>query len=259
MLTLKQISEIKSHLERAQNPIFFFDNDADGLCSFLLLQRWLDRGKGVAIRSFPGLTKEYFRKVHELNADYIFILDKPLVDDDFFEEAKQANIPVVCIDHHDVPGFKIDNYYNTFHESGKNEPVSYLCYKITEQKKDMWLAAAGCIGDCFVPDFFEEFAKENSDLVDCDYKTAFDVLYKCKLGKLIMIFNLGLKDSTTNIVAMQKFLMKAQFASEVFEENSKTRSFLKRYEQLNGVCEKLLAKAEKEIKGNFLFSHMVGG
>jgi single-stranded DNA-specific DHH superfamily exonuclease len=35
MLTEAQLDSIRGHLERAQNPIFFFDNDADGLCSFL--------------------------------------------------------------------------------------------------------------------------------------------------------------------------------------------------------------------------------
>ena len=73
MLTEKQIKEIKEHLEKAQNPIFFYDNDPDGLCSFLLLQRYIERGRGVAIRSFPELDANYFRKVEELNAYYIFI------------------------------------------------------------------------------------------------------------------------------------------------------------------------------------------
>ena len=45
MLTKKQVEDIKEHLEKAQNPIFFFDNDPDGLCSFLLMQRYLGRGK----------------------------------------------------------------------------------------------------------------------------------------------------------------------------------------------------------------------
>ena len=71
MLTQKQIKEIKEHLEKAQNPVFFFDNDSDGLCSFLLLSRWMNRGKGVAVKSFPDLNEGYFRKVDELNADYI--------------------------------------------------------------------------------------------------------------------------------------------------------------------------------------------
>ena len=84
MLTKKQIDEIRQHLDKAQNPVFFFDNDPDGLCSFLLLQRYIERGKGVPIKSFPELTEDYFRKVNELNADYIFILDTPVVSQDFF-------------------------------------------------------------------------------------------------------------------------------------------------------------------------------
>ena len=104
MLTEKQISEIKEHLEKAQNPIFYYDNDCDGLCSFLLLRRFLDRGKGVAVRRFPDLDAQYAKKARELNADYVFILDKPTVEKGFFEEIERLNLPVVWIDHHDVPG-----------------------------------------------------------------------------------------------------------------------------------------------------------
>ena len=78
MLTEKQIEEIKEHLEKAQNPIFYYDNDADGLCSYLLLRRYLGRGKGVVVRSFPELNKDYARKAQQLGSDYVFILDKPV-------------------------------------------------------------------------------------------------------------------------------------------------------------------------------------
>ena len=79
MLNEKQITEIREHLEKAQNPLFFYDNDCDGLCSFLILRRFLGRGKGVAVRSFPELNAKYARKAKELGADYIFVLDKPLI------------------------------------------------------------------------------------------------------------------------------------------------------------------------------------
>lgn len=62
MLTTKQVNEIIEHLEKAQNPIFFYDNDADGLCSFLLLNRFLQRGKGVAVKSYPSMDVSYFKK-----------------------------------------------------------------------------------------------------------------------------------------------------------------------------------------------------
>ena len=116
MLTEEQVDEIREHLEKAQNPLFFFDNDNDGLCSFLLLQRFIGRGKGVAIRSFPDLNESYYRKVKELKPDYIFILDKPVVSDGFLEKAREDNIPVVWIDHHQTEGFerKGVDYYNPF-------------------------------------------------------------------------------------------------------------------------------------------------
>src|SRR4030042_1239929 len=114
MLTKKQISEIREHLEKAQNPIFFFDNDPDGLCSALILRRYLGRGKCVAIKSFPEMSEEYFRKVSELNADYIFILDKPVVSPAFFEQVKNFNIPIVWIDHHKTDQTIVPNFVHYY-------------------------------------------------------------------------------------------------------------------------------------------------
>jgi single-stranded DNA-specific DHH superfamily exonuclease len=62
MLTKKQVEEIKEHLERAQNPVFFFDNDPDGLCSFLILRRYCGKGRGVQVRSYPSMNKGFFRR-----------------------------------------------------------------------------------------------------------------------------------------------------------------------------------------------------
>lgn len=113
MLTKKQTKEIIVHLENSQNPLFFFDNDNDGLISFLLLRRFIGRGRGIVIKSYPELNFSYYKKVEEFNPDYIFILDKPCVSKDFLEAAKQNNIPIVWIDHHktEKPDSWI-NYYN---------------------------------------------------------------------------------------------------------------------------------------------------
>jgi len=88
MLTEKQVKEIRTHLEKAQNPLFFFDNDPDGLCSYLLLRRAYGKGKGIPVRSFPDLNVGYFRRIEELNSDYVFILDKPIVSEEFLKEAE---------------------------------------------------------------------------------------------------------------------------------------------------------------------------
>src|SRR3989344_6482178 len=102
MLTEKQLQEIREHLEKAQNPVFFYDNDADGLCSYVILRRFIGRGKGVVIRSFPDLNASYAKKAQELNADYVFVLDKPVVSMEFVEEIERIGLPIVWIDHHDI-------------------------------------------------------------------------------------------------------------------------------------------------------------
>jgi len=255
MLTKEEINEIKEHLERAQNPIFFFDNDNDGLCSFLLLQRYIKRGKGVAIKSYPALDPEYFRKVDELKADYIFILDKPVVSEGFWEKAEQVNIPVVWMDHHQegqttIPSFV--NYYNplshketskeTLAKIGMAEPISYLCYKVTQRKEDLWLATLGCISDRYIPNFYSDFKKKYPDLI-IDSEDVFDIAFKSQLGKLADILSFALKDRTTNVVNMLRYLMKAKTPYEVFEENPKNYSMHKRYKELYPKYQKYLQKA----------------
>ena len=163
MLTEMQLKEIREHLEKAQNPIFFFDNDPDGLCSFLILQRYCGKGKGVQVKSYPSMNRDYFRKVNELGADYIFILDKPIVEKDFFDEADKINIPVVWIDHHEaqikIPSFV--HYYNPlFNKTKSNEPVTCLCYQISQKKEDLWMDIVGCISDKFVPEEYSQFKKQ---------------------------------------------------------------------------------------------------
>ena len=212
MLKKKEIEEIREHLERAQNPVFMFDNDQDGLCSFLLLQRHYKRGLGVCIKSFPELDVNYFRKVEELNADYIFILDKPMVSEEFWKEVEQVNIPVVWIDHHKIDKKTIPefvNYYNPIYSDGESEPVTVLCYEIVKKnKKDLWLAIVGAISDYYLPKYYKDFQKKYPDLATRSVeKDPFNVLFGSEIGKIAKMLGNGMKDTTTNVVLMLKFLV----------------------------------------------------
>jgi single-stranded DNA-specific DHH superfamily exonuclease len=262
MLTKKQVNEIKEHLEKAQNPLFFFDNDPDGLCSFLLLQRYLGRGKGIPIRSFPEMNAEYFKKVNELNADYIFILDKPVVSKEFLEEARKFNMPIVWIDHHkieklDVPDFVY--YYNSaLGRAKKCEPVTALCYQITNRKEDLWLAVVGCISDRFVPNFYSKFNKLYPDL-SIKSKDAFEMLYKSQLGIIIRMFGFALKDRTSNVMQMIRFLIAVKTPYEVLEESNKNREMHIRFRQISKKSEKFIEKAKLiSDKGRILFFQYSG-
>jgi len=255
MLTEKQINEIREHLEKAQNPLFFFDSDNDGLVSFLLLQRFIGRGKGVVIKNLPDLNVSYYRKVEELKPDYIFVLDKPAISQEFIDKAKQDNLPLVWIDHHNVkkPKDKGVYYYNSFLEDGKGEPVSYLSYKIANKKEDIWIAIIGCISDFYLPEFYKEFSEKFPELAKENPLNPFDVLYDSEIGKIATILDFSLKDTTTHVVQMLKFMMKIKGPRDVLEENAQTKQILKRYNEINTKYQQLLEKAREVSDKKFIY------
>jgi len=252
MLTNEQLEEIREHLNKAQNPLFFFDNDCDGLISFILLRRYIGRGKGVAIKSFPGLDESYAHRIDELGADYIFILDKPIVSDKFFEQVKERNLPIVWIDHHEIevnPQVKNNDfvsYYNPMFSNKKSsEPVSCIAYSVSKNKEDVWLAVAGCIADNFLPDFYSDFSNKYSELSRKNVSSAFEVLYETEFGKFIMILDFALKDRTSSVVSMINLLFNIKSPFDILKEDEKNSKILRRYEQVYSVYSRILDKAKK--------------
>ncbi len=256
MLSKKQIDEVKEHLERAQNPVIFFDNDCDGLMSFIMLRKYLDRGKGVPVKS--SFESRYAHKVEELNGDYVFILDRPNVSKGFIEDVVSKGIPIVWIDHHDMKpeeliisedekvllkdvGKELVSYYNP----GKNaEPVSYLVYHILNNRNFQWISMVGCIADNFVPEFAEEFSKSYPELWKSGTKEAFEIFYESDLGRIINLLDFSLKDRTRNVVAMMNFLVKINSPLELLKEDSKNSLIHKRYSQVEAVYSKLIERAK---------------
>lgn len=262
MLSETEIKTIRTHLERAQNPLFFFDNDADGLCAFLLLRRFIDRGKGIAIKSFPDLNASYARKIHELRPDYVFILDKPVVSEGFLQETRDMGLPVVWVDHHDVPFPNLEqfpevSYFNSMRsEKPSSEPVTYWCYKVSGNKEDMWLALAGCIGDGFLPEFAEDAEKKYPELWR-KVSSAFEGLYSTDMGKITRILSFSLKDRTSSVVNMMKTMFKACPADVL--QDSKKNFMLERFLQINSKYEKLVEKAKLSAGRGKLVYFQYGG
>jgi oligoribonuclease NrnB/cAMP/cGMP phosphodiesterase (DHH superfamily) len=258
MLTEKQVEEIREHLEKAQNPIFFFDNDPDGFCSFLILQKFIGRGKGVSIRTFPEMGNSLIRKISEFNSDYIFILDKPVISKDFFSEIEKLNLPVVMIDHHNIEIEKLPEwiyFYNPlFNKSKFNEPTTALCYQVTRRKEDLWLNIIGCITDKFVPENYSEFQKIYPEL-SIKSTDAFEILYKSEIGKICRMISFGLKDKTTNVVNMMKSFLDAKSPHNILEENSQNKSFHQKFEFLDKKYKKFIERGIEVGKksGKILF------
>jgi len=268
MLTKKQILEIREHLEKAQNPVFFYDNDADGLCSFLLLRKYIGRGYGVAIRSYPDLDASYIKKAEQLKADYLFVLDKPLTSNAFMEEADSMQLPLVWIDHHKISKSEISkiknknfHFYNPTLNKGKensSEPASYLAYNIADRKEDIWIALLGCIADHYKPDFADEFGKRYPEFWGKEIKEPFDVYYRTEIGRIALALNFGLKDSISHVVQLQNFLISCKSPNDVFVELEINKQFRDKYDEIRKKYTQLLKEA-KESESGKVVSLIYGG
>lgn len=253
MLSDKQILEIREHLESAKNPIFYYDNDADGLCSYILLRRFVERGKGVAVRSHPDVDESYARKAQELGADYVFVLDRPVLGVRFVEEIQKLGLPIVWIDHHEVEDkekYKDVFIYNPTHSKGKSrseEPVCYWAYMISNKVEDMWISLMGCIADHYLPDFSKEFAKQYGEYWGKGIKGPFDAYYGVELGRLARVLGYALKDSITHVVQLQNFLIKCKTPGEFFDELEGNKPFAKKYKEISTRQKALLEKAKREF------------
>ncbi len=250
MLTSNQLQEIREQLETSQNPLFFYDNDADGLCSFLILQRSLERGKGVIIKSFPDLKKQYTKKVDELTPDLIIILDKADLSQEFVNFTETKDIPILWIDHHKTntskETIKKTSYYNSYPSA---EPTSYITQKIFNRPQDIWLSIIGCIGDVYLPDFATKFSQKNPDLLPPN-TDAFTALQQTTIGKIARKLNFGLMDTTTNVLKLIKYLFKATTPYDILEENQSTKQFHKRSNQLEKFFQRQVEKAKSHFNKN---------
>lgn len=262
MLTPQQIQELKEHLERAQNPLFYYDNDADGLCSFIILRRYLGRGKGVAVRSFPDLHESYARKAQELKADYIFVLDKPILSKEFVATIDSMQLPLVWLDHHDVPGTDfVRDYKNVFVYNPSKllgpqksfEPTTYLSYKITGRKEDLWLAIMGCVADHYLPEFASEFAAFYPEFWGDDVKDPFDAYFKTEIGRIAMSINFGLKDSVTHVVQLQNHLVACKGPGDVLSEIPGNYAFRHKVSDVKKRYDSLMKRAKMQAKGSLVF------
>ncbi len=241
MISEKQLDEIRGFLKKSENPLFFFDDDADGFCSFLLFKKYVDKGKGVVIKSSPVLDVSFLRKVEEYSPDFVFILDKPMVSEEFVEG---VHVPIIWVDHHAPVDVKGVRYYNPrVNNPDIYLPTSYICYKVVKQ--DLWVAMCGIVGDWLIPEFFEDFMKEYPDLVEKTDNPG-DVLYKQPLGKLVRILAFVLKGKISDVNKCVGILAKISTPYELLNQTtSRARFIYRRFEKIDKEYKELLDEAVK--------------
>ncbi|MFH1399498.1 MAG: DHH family phosphoesterase [Candidatus Woesearchaeota archaeon] len=245
-LTTKQITEIKDELDTAYNPLFFYDDDPDGLASFLLLYRYIKEGHGVVVKAKPELDESFLRKVEEYKPDKIFLLDKPQVSQEFIDGAKTK---IIWIDHHEpIPRHNVRHYNPMVNNKLDNRPVTYWCYRAVKQ--DLWIAAAGIVSDWFFLKPVQEFSKQYPDLLPPEVETAPQALYTTELGKLARILSFNLKGKTSDVNKQVKILTRIKTPYEILNQETAQGSYI--YKQFGKIdlSYQLLLKESIHQAGN---------
>lgn len=251
MLATEQLQQIRQTLEQAKNPLFFFDDDTDGLVSFLLLCRKYKKGHGVPVKAPQTEENLYLRKIQEYDPDLVVVLDRPVLPQTLLD---QIHVPVVWIDHHEPLARQGVQYYNPMVlTKGDNRPTSYWCYQVVRQ--DLWIALVGIISDWYVPEFVEEF--EGKELLG-GAKTPEDILFETDFGRLIKVFNFVLKGRMSDVKKHIAALMSMESHREILQQTTARGKFVYRhFEKINEAYEKILQQAlkGKGKDGVFVFTY----
>lgn len=248
-ITKDELNAFKRALDESARPLFFFDDDCDGTTSFLQLYRYKKDGKGIAVKASPILKAQYVRKVEEYEPDLIIILDKPMVDEEFFDK---VHTPIIWLDHHkpqDVSRWNNVTYYNPrIHDDENNLPTTYWVYQITDGP--IWLATVGVIADWHIPDFLPKFEKIYPDLLPPVCERVEDLLFhpKSKVGRLAQIISFNLKGTVHDTMKSVLVLTRIESPYEILNQTTpKGRYLYKKYLRLADNYRALLER----IKGSF--------
>ncbi len=245
MLNPTQVALLQEELKTAKNPLFLYDSDADGLCSFLLLYRIHREGKGIRVTTTSKIDEQFVRKVQEINPDKIFVLDIPQIDQQFVDAVK---CPIFWIDHHQPQDIKKVHYFNPRVKNPEAYvPTTRMAYQVSQNPDDLWIATAGCLADWNMPDLIDLFIEKYSGLLPekCDLATA---LYKNPVGKLVKLFFFLQKGPCTEVRKSIKILSKIKSPFEIFNQETAPGKFLyKRFEKIDAKYEEVLAQAQKKI------------
>jgi len=247
----KELEEIKIYLEKSENPLIFFDDDHDGLISYILFKKKYSKCHGIVVKAGMKNEEIYFRKIKEYNPDVIFVLDRAEISQELIDS---VNVPLIWIDHHPIVKREGARHFNPrFYNKDDNRPTSYWCYKIINDFA--WIAMIGIIGDYHIPEFIDKF--EYKELFN-NQKKIEEILFKSEFGKLVKIYNFVLKGNTTQVRKNISMLCKLESPYELLNQETPNGKFLYQYyEKINKEYTKLLNKAVKNVTEDkiFLFTY----
>ncbi|MBS3098465.1 hypothetical protein J4209_06755 [Candidatus Woesearchaeota archaeon] len=246
-LTKEQTAKIREELESCKKPLIYFHDDPDGLCSFLLFYKFVGDGKGVIIKTTAEMGPVFAKKIEEYAPDKVFVLDKAVVSQGFFDKAAELKAKVIWVDHHFPLKRENVSYFNPrLNKIDDSNCVSRLCYDVV--KDNLWIAMVGILGDWGL-DLKDDFIKEYPELLPKEIRDPAEALYTTTLGRLVRIFSFILKGKSHDAMKCVKILSRIDDPYELLKgETPRAKFLIRKYEGVNEEYKKLLNDALDKAK-----------
>ncbi len=261
------IKNVRKVLESFERPLIFFDDDVDGLTSFLLLWRHLQKGKGTPLKGNLENPEGMLRYAQEYGADAIVILDIANVSSEFFDS---CNIPIIWIDHHqheeqycnlaksqiemeDIPSEKII-FFDPLVLGLEPFPTAYWVYEIIgKPEKDLFLCELGVVSDWQIIDSVHLEAVKKYPLLYKNNKmvsehTAPLLLFSSPLGELIQILTFNLKGKSSDVKKSVVTLTRIDDYQDILQQKTSAGTFIiRRSKNLLDEYKKIVYDAIKSV------------
>jgi single-stranded DNA-specific DHH superfamily exonuclease len=244
MLTKKDAKFIRETLLKAENPLFIYDNDPDGLCSYLLLRKFRKVGNGARLIGTKKVDLNFLKKIRAEKFDALFILDIAEVDQELLDK---MNCPVIWIDHHELVERKKVHYYNPRIQNPElYVPTSFMAYQVTQEKETQWIAMVGCISDWYLPGFAPKFIKEHPKLLK-ENSDVIKAFFKDKIGILARALFFLLKGQTQEVSKNIRIISRLESPEEfIFQQTSQAKYLYKHFMKIDKEFQEHIKQARKQ-------------
>lgn len=253
----EQLQDFRERVLAAERPLFFFDDDGDGLCSYLLCFRARGGdGYGTRVHGSATVTSDFLRKVEENKPDLIVILDKPYVEQEFLDGVA---CPVLWLDHHEpqtMQGAHLTYYNPRIADDADNRCTTHWVYHALGKPEDLWIGAVGCVGDWQITDVAQAFHKQDPELLPA-VATAPQALFDTPFGELARVFQFNLKGDARDVRTAIKIFTRVETHTELLEHKTPRAKLLwKRYEKINREYHRLLAQVRASASDEPILTHI---
>ena len=252
------LEQLRTEITTSHKPLYFFDDDPDGVAAFLYLYGYKKDGRGILVKARPELNEFFAKIVTNHQPDRIIILDIALMNDYFREKIRT---PISWIDHHD-PQEKLPkniSYYNPKKYAPDSYiPTSQVAYEALHAEEGMhelsWVAAAGCIGDYVLPSFLTELNEQFPDLLRGHHDLDM-IRYHSPLGTITRMFSFLTMGATADANNNMKILTRVTDPRELTEgTTSRGRFLIKQFKKIDKQYQQILDEAlATPIKDKVLF------